>query len=139
MSSHGGPGPDHEVPHEPGRQDWLSESEVSRLWGVRRSLLKRVADLAGVTYHVSGGALRGRGVYGAGPSFTYFAPQDVERVGRDLREGRLELDPSWLTDSPEGRKAERKDRRDGWLVDLIFFLPSLLALVVIALSALAGR
>jgi hypothetical protein len=115
-----------EVPVEPGRRDWLSEDEVSRRWGVRRSLLKRVADLADVAYHVSRGTLRGRGVYGAEPSFTSFSPQDVERAGRELKEGRLVLDPSWLTDTPQGQQAERKERRDGWLVELIFFLPVLL-------------
>jgi len=125
-----------QVPSEPGRRDWLSESEVSRRWGVRRALLKRVADLADVTYHVSGGALRGRGVYGAEPPFTSFAPQDVERVRRDLAEGRLVLDPSWMTDSPEGRRAERTEKRDGWLVELVFFLPVILAVLVVVYALL---
>ncbi|GGW66844.1 hypothetical protein GCM10010503_50150 [Streptomyces lucensis JCM 4490] len=112
------------VPREPGREDWLGEDEVIRAWRVRRAALHRVAELGSVPYELRGG--RSRGTYGAEPTYRCFAPDDVRRVTDALRDGSLVPDPSWRTDTPEGREAERRERRSGRLVDGLFFGPVLL-------------
>ncbi|MFJ8106480.1 hypothetical protein [Streptomyces sp. NPDC096132] len=78
----------------------------------------RVAILADIPYEVRHG--ESRGIYGGDPPTCRFSPEEARRVALDLREGRLEIDPSWLPDTPEGREAERRLNRAGRHGDLVF-------------------
>jgi hypothetical protein len=95
-------------PAQPKR--WLSAGQTGRLWHLRpdqRNLWKIARD-TGVECIARGGQVHGTGGFSASRYFFY--ADDVYRVAPDVVEGRIEVDPTWRTDTPEGRKIYRWDR-----------------------------
>ncbi|MFC8454796.1 hypothetical protein [Kitasatospora sp. NPDC057223] len=63
-----------------------------------------MAHLAGVRDHMVPGPTYG--TYGGGQSYSYYHPEDVLQAVAAIADGRVEVEPIWRTDTPEGRQAE---------------------------------
>lgn len=88
---------------------WLT-GRTGRLWHIRPEtyILERVADKAGVTYRVRLAYPYPTG--GRGSPTYFFDADDAHRAAPDIISGAIELDPTWRTDSPEGRWIHRRRR-----------------------------
>ncbi|MFE5792262.1 hypothetical protein ACFQ8C_06730 [Streptomyces sp. NPDC056503] len=129
------PTPDPEAPEPADEEEpWLSGGEAARLWPVRAERLERAARQAGVRTRKFGG--ESRGTYGAAPNYYHYHPADVRRAAADLAEGRLDLPPHWRTDTPEGRRAERRSRLRLRLSCVVYLSPLLFVLVIMVYDML---
>jgi hypothetical protein len=123
-----------EDPAQPRR--WLSSGRVGRLWHIRPKdhLLARIADQAGVTYKVRPAYQYRTG--GQGSPTYFFDSADAHRVAPDIVRGSIEIDPTWRTDTPEGRRIHRRDRIKLGLIIIGYLSPLIVVLVVLVIVPL---
>jgi hypothetical protein len=97
---------------------WIGPWKVAQAWPtVRRQHLIDVAEANSVPTHTYSGV----GTYGPSQS-TVFDAEAVSRLAARLERGDATVHPSWLRDTPEGRRGQRIKARDTVLFLLFFAL-----------------
>ncbi|MGW7824671.1 hypothetical protein ACWGLF_42940 [Streptomyces puniciscabiei] len=113
---------------------WIFQGRAGRLWHIRPEgyILRHVADRAGVKYRVHYGNNHRVGVRGS-PMYSFDAA-DARRVAPDVIDGVIEVDPTWRTDTPEGRRIHRWNRLKLFLSVTGYLSPFIAAFVFLIIA-----
>jgi hypothetical protein len=122
------------MPAQQGR--WISSGRTARLWHIRPEtyILQRVADRTGVKYKVRLAYNYPTGGRGS-PTYSFDAA-DAHRVAPGIVNGAIEVDPTWRTDTPEGRRIHRRNRLKHSLIVTGYLSPLIAAAVPLIIGLL---
>jgi hypothetical protein len=115
---------------------WISSGRTGRLWRIRPEnyILQRVADRAGVKYRVQLAYHYPSGGRGS-PTYSFDAV-DAHRAAADILKGAIEVDPTWRTDTPEGRRIHYRNRLKHLLIVAGYLSPLIAAAVFLTIAVL---